>query len=332
MSAEIEVVNGQAKAVFAHEVPWHGLGTIVESELTYGAAIKLAGLDTICEKRPLYIKGEHAVDGIPVIGREVPDMVGVVRVNDNKILGVVSPDYEIIQNHECFEFLDEIVGSGQAIFHSAASLFGGSVIFCTVKFSEGSKIGDDKIDRYILLYSSHNRRYSMTAFWTPTRVVCANTLSLAIHGQRGDGQNKVVVRHVKGYKARVEEARRVLELNEQYYKVMEDQFNRLLDQKFTDEEMNKFAEDLFPVKEGKKLAGVTKNNRDEVIRLFNVGAGNAKVAHTKWAALNAVAEYTDHFATVRPSEESNESEYRLRSISFGGGATLKQKAFDLLTV
>lgn len=331
MTAEIETKGGVASMMYAGETPWHGLGTHVEKEVTASAAIKLAGLDWICEKRPVFIRGVAKVDGIPVIGKEVKDLVAVVRQGDDQILGMVSPKYEIIQNHECFGFMDEVVGSGQAVYHTAGSLRGGSVLFCTLKFPGDTKIGDDLVNKYLLLASSHDRSYSLTAFWTPVRVVCSNTLNVAFHGQKSM-TNKVVIRHTTGYKDKISEARRILNLNDQYYHVMEQEFNRLLDTQYSNDEMNTLTEVMLPVKNGKELAGVTRKKREKLMELFAVGAGNAKVTGTKWAAFNAVTEFVDHFTTVRPQEGSSVNESRMTTGTFGSGADMKQRAFDLLSV
>ena len=328
MSDAIEIRDGQANMMYAGETPWHGLGIHVENEVTAAAAIKLAGLDWICEKRPLFTRGQKEIDGIPVIGTEVSGTVAVVRVEDGRVLGIVSPKYSIIQNNECFDFIDTLVGSGEAVFHTAGSLFGGSIIFCTVKLPNDAKVGDDLIEKYLLLATSHNRKLKLTVQWTPVRVVCANTLNVAMRGQ---ATARVEIRHTRMYGKKVEQAREVLKLNDQYYQVMETQFNRMLDAQYTEAKMAAFTETLFP-STGEETAGVTKNKRAKLVELFQVGAGNEKVKNTRWAAFNAVTEYADHFTTVRAAPGNTVQDTRMNSATFGGGLRLKQKAFDLLNV
>ncbi len=331
MSSNIEVKNGIASMMYTNETPWHGLGVRVEKEVTASAAIKLAGLDWECEKRPIYIQGNAKVDGIPVIGKKVDNLVAVVRKTDDQILGIVSPKYNIIQNHECFSFMDEVIGSGQAVYHTAGSLFNGRIIFCTLKFPDDAKIGDDVVEKYLLLTSSHDRSYSLTAFWSPVRVVCSNTLNVAFNGQKNT-TNKVVIRHTANYRSQISRARDILKLNEHYYHIMEIEFNKLIDTKYSRDEMKNLSETLFPVKDDKKLSGITKNKREKLMELFEVGAGNAKVAGTKWAAFNAVTEFVDHFMSVHPPENSSVDESRMVVGTFGRGADMKQTAFDLLSV
>lgn len=330
MTAELTTrEDGTTEMMYAGKTPWHGLGTMVEHEVTAAAAMKLAGLDWTCDKQPIYLAGTNKIDGIPVIGKEIAGSVAVVRTDNGTALGIVSPKYKIIQNLECFDFIDTLVGSGEAVFHTAGSLYGGSVIFCTVKLPGSVKIGDDLIDKYLMLASSHDRSLKLTVMWTPTRVVCANTLNIAM---RGKTTSRVEIRHTTNYDKKIEQAREILKLNERYYQVMEEQFNRLLDTAFSEGDMVEFSEKLFPSKEGKEVAGVTQNKRTKVLELFKTGAGNAKVTNTKWAAFNAITEFADHITNIRVAPGTTNEETRMNSSMFGSGFNLKQDAFNLLTV
>jgi len=171
MAHNIEIKDGQACMFYAGETPWHRLGTQVEKEVTAAAAIRLAGLDWKVEKRPMYIAGQARVDGIPVLGPEIPDKFAVVRTEDNHVLGVVGSAYECIQNAEAFGFLDGLVGEGLAMFHTAGSLFGGRKVFVACKLPESINVGPDRVDKYLLLATGHDGNTLMQVKWTPIRVV-----------------------------------------------------------------------------------------------------------------------------------------------------------------
>ncbi len=327
MAHELEIRNGVACMMYAGETPWHKLGQKVEKEVTAAAAIKLAGMDTVCEPRDVFIGGTNQVDGIPVIGQKVPNIRAIVRTCDNKVLGTVGDRYSIIQNQECFDFMDDVIGSGQAVYHTAGSLRGGRQIFLTVKFPNTVKIGDDTIEKYLLLTSSHDGSQPLEVRQTPIRVVCANTMGMALQDKT---QNAIKIRHTTNYRSKIEHAREVLQATDQYYNVMEEEFNRMLDAEFSNGDMNEFVAQLLPV-EGTPSTR-TKNLRNKIVELYHVGKGNAAVTGTRWAALNAVTEYTDHFSTIRNSEESSEAERRMLSSVYGTGQDLKQRAFDLLKV
>jgi len=325
MAHEIEIRNGVASMMYAGETPWHKLGQHVETEVTAAAAIKLAGLDWNCISKPLYTAGDADVDGIPVIGKMVPGIQAIVRSDDKKVLGTVGDRYHIIQNKECFDFLDDVIGSGQAVYHTAGALRGGSQIFMTVKFPNDVKIGDDIIEKYLLLTSSHDGSLALEARWTPTRVVCANTLGMALNERT---TNNIKIRHTQNYRTKVEEARNVLQLTDIYYSRMEEEFNRMLDAEFGHAQMTKLAEDLLPA-DGTPSTR-TKNIRNKIVELFYTGKGNKAVAGTKWAAFNAVTEYADHFISIRNKEDDNTDERRMLSAIYGSGQDLKQKAYNLL--
>jgi phage/plasmid-like protein (TIGR03299 family) len=323
MSHEVETM------MYAGEVPWHRLGTSVEREVTSAAAIKLGGLDWEVEEQPIFLSGTNEVDGIPVRGLEIPNKKAIVRKKDQRIYGVVTDQYQIIQNSECFDFMDSIIGEGQAVYHTAGSLFDGRIVFLTVKLPEDAVVGPDKISKYILLYTAHDGSQSLSVRWTPVRVVCANTLEFA----RGNCSQVFNIRHRANYKTKIDEAREVLEMTDHYYKQMEVQFNKMLDAKFSTGNMVGFLKDLFPVEEGKiKRSTQTASKIVQMTELFETGIGHKEVAGTRWAAYNAVTEFVDHHANYRAREGVDEDESRMNSIIFGGGHELKQKAFNLLAV
>lgn len=326
MAHEIETVNGQARMVYAGEVPWHGLGQQVEKEITAAAAIKLAGLDWKLEKQPIYLKSKVEIDNIPVVGELIPNQLAIVRPEDKQIMGVVTNAYELIQNSECFDFMDGIIGEGQAVYHTAGSLFGGRIIFLTVKLPYDATVGPDKIQKYILLSSSHDGSQALSVRWTPVRTVCANTLEFA----KSNCSQTFKIRHRRNYREKVAEARRVLQLTDAYYAQMEKEFNKLLDTQFTNGQMIEFTEKLLPT-EG-NVSTQTKNKRNRLVELFHTGKGNAAVANTRWAAYNSVTEYVDHVAKFRTREGVSENEAHMNGVFFGSGSELKQKALQLLKV
>jgi phage/plasmid-like protein (TIGR03299 family) len=327
MAHKIEIENGIAKMFYAGKTPWHKLGTQVEREITAEAAIKLAGMDTENELQPIYIASAKTVDGIPVVGKKVDDKVAVVRKQDNAILGVVGTSYHIIQNRDCFSFMDGIIGEGAAVYHTAGSLFGGKKIFLTVKLPTSMCIGDDKVDKFILMSSSHDGSLAVHLRWTPIRVVCANTLTAAINSC----QFAYMVRHRPGYMAKLEDARKALGLCDYYYQQLEICFKKLLDTKMSDNEMEVFAAELFASDENKKPSGNTVNKRNKLKSLFKTLPDLKHVKNTRWAGYNAVTHFIDHERSTRLMNGRNEDEVRFASTVFGGGSGLRQKAFELLT-
>lgn len=309
----------------AHTVAWHGLGKLVKEEITAKDAIIAGSLNWRCIEESLHLRGEAGIDGIPVVSNPIPTHKAIVRDTDGSILGVVGQGYHIIQNEDCFNFLDDVVGSGQAIYHTAGSLRNGKIIFMTVKLPDDAMVGDDKIEKYILLSTSHDGTRSLQIRWTPVRVVCMNTLGAAL---RTGTDSMMSIRHTKNYQTKVSQVREVLGMTNHYYKVMEEEYNRLLDTQFNHGQMQALTEQLVPA-EG-KVHTRTKNKRNKLLELFHTGRGQAAVANTKWAAYNAVTEYADHFATTHKVNGTTEKEARMSSAVYGAGSNLKQRAFNIL--
>jgi phage/plasmid-like protein (TIGR03299 family) len=325
---------------YAGEVPWHGLGKGVESEKTAQEAIVLAGMDWTSHLEPIYLAGKKHVDNIPIIGEKIEDKQAVVRDTDNAILGVVGPNYNIIQNQNCFDFLDDIIGAGQAVFHTAGALHGGKRIFITIKLTEEMKIGQDEISKYLLLAAGHDGTMAVHVKFTPIRVVCNNTLSLALHANVTPGKTRLIqdtfrIKHTQNYTTRVEECRKALKLSDFYYTHMEQEFNKMLDQTFSESQFSKFAEKLLPDKPNKdgevKPSVRRQKTRDNLLKIFTEDPTTAHCRKTRWAAFNAVTTYVDHNRPTRVEEGKNPNDLHFDTVLYKSGRKIRETAYQLLT-
>jgi phage/plasmid-like protein (TIGR03299 family) len=165
------------------EKAWHNLGQVVTDYPTSAEAIKNAGLDYKVVKSPLYTKGNDII--ITANGFEtaaphvsVPNYFANVRSDNNAVLGVVGKDYHIIQNRDAFNFFDSIVGGKDGILYETAGALGnGERIFITAKLPGYIRVGngDDVTEKYLFLTTSHDGSGSITAAFTPVRIVCQNS-------------------------------------------------------------------------------------------------------------------------------------------------------------
>jgi len=179
------------------EKAWHGLGQIVEDYPTSAEAIKHAGLDYTVEKRKLFTFDNENQNGnsdtdiiIPEI--EVPGYFATIRTDTEQVLGVVGKDYEVVQNEDAFSFFDTIVGGDGIQYETAGALGNGERIFITAKLPGYIKVGnDDLIEKYLFLTTSHDGFGSITAAFTPTRIVCNDTLKAALR----NCSNSIRIRH-----------------------------------------------------------------------------------------------------------------------------------------
>lgn len=342
MAHQLNFNNRTGKYSFfsVKEKAWHNLGQIVQEYPTSEEAIKFAGLDYEVEKSPLFTKGTGIIEndnGIEMIDSalEVPNYFANIRTDNNTVLGVVGKDYHIVQNREAFSFFDAIVGGGKGVLYETAGALGnGERIFITAKLPDYIRVGngDDITEKYIFLTTSHDGSGSITAAFTPVRIVCQNTLNASLKNM----SNVVRIRHTAGAKQRLEDAHKVMGLANKLSQELESTFNHWANIKVGDEEMKKLIQlALCPNKEtlqhlqkgnSEELSTVFKNTVDDAFAYAMISESQQMntTKRTLFGAYNAV---TGYFQNVRNYKDN---EAKLQSIVLGGTAQLKsQKAFDL---
>lgn len=319
MAHELATINGKTAMMFYGETPWHGLGTRLDNPATAAEAIIAAGLDFSVDLEAL-----ETADGIPV-----PQRKAVLRADSGDVLGVVGNSYIPIQNGEAFTFLDSVVADGGVRYHTAGALGKGERIWMLAKLSGHIRIkdSDDITEKYLLLSNSHDGSAALRVFFTPIRVVCANTLTIA-HG-RGRKQG-ISILHKGDLGAKVREAQKVLGLAARFYDDVQTRADVLASHYPTREQLSDYFRQLYPDPiDGDKTRA--ENTRTELFRLFEQGRGQDidAVRYSSWAALNAVTEYVDHHRPTRARTHEERASRRLQSQWFGTGAALKAKAWEL---
>lgn len=322
------------------EKPWHGLGKIVQEYPNSREAIEFAGLNYCVDKYPLFaFTSDEAYTSVLFKGEDIyksvkiPSHFATIRTDTNAVLGIVGKDYEIVQNVDAFAFFDAIVGGNGIQYETAGALGKGERIFITAKLPGYIKVGnDDLIEQYLFLSTSHDGFGSITAAFTPVRIVCANTLNAAMHNH----SNAVKIRHTANAKERLEQAYKVIGISNKLSLELEQVFNRWAKVRITDSEVKKLIqlamvpnkEVLHNLKTGKddELSTIFKNMCDSVCEyaMTSPTQGTETTKGTVFGAYNAV---TGYFQNVRKYKDS---ESKLKSILFGGTAQLRtQTAFNL---
>ncbi|MDM1554251.1 DUF945 domain-containing protein [Chryseobacterium sp. POL2] len=334
--------TGKHSFLSVKQKAWHGLGQIVEQYPTSTEAIIHAGLDYEVEKAPLFTKGSGIIETADSIELgstelEVPNYFANIRTDNNAVLGVVGKDYHIVQNREAFNFFDAIVGGGDGILYETAGALGkGERIFITAKLPDYIRVGngDDVTEKYIFLTTSHDGSGSITAAFTPIRIVCQNTLNASLRTMT----NVVRIKHTSGAKSRIENAHKIMGLANTLSSQLEGIFNQWTKIRVTDREVRKLIQmALSPNKETLEL--IKKGAEDEVSTVFKNTVENAltyamesetqlmdTTKGTLFGAYNAV---TGYYQNVK---KYNNDEAKLQNIVLGGTAQRKsQKAFNLCT-
>jgi phage/plasmid-like protein (TIGR03299 family) len=306
--------------MYVGETPWHRLGQRLDNPATAEEAITAAGLDYEVLLTPL-----ATVDGL-----DVPQRKAVIRYDNQTILGVVGNSYVPIQNRQAFGFLDAIVGEGKLLYHTAGALGKGERIWMLAKLPDQIRVKntDDLVDKFLLLSNSHDGSAALRVLFTPVRVVCQNTLSVAL--RQGIGQG-VSIWHEGDLTAKLRQAQQVLGFAHRFYDDAQAKIDQLASHYPNQEQLKQFFENLYPDPEEGKDNTRAKNVREELHRLFEEGIGHDQPAikGTTWMALNAVTEYVDHHRSTRGKDDIGRMSRRLNSIWFGSGAHLKAEAWNL---
>lgn len=320
------------------EKAWHGLGQIVSDYPSSAEALRFAGLDYTVEKRKLFTFNNENQNGDPdtqiiIPEIEVSNYFATVRTDTEQVLGVVGKDYKIVQNVEAFSFFDAIV-SGEGIqYETAGALGNGERIFITAKLPDYIEVGNnDLIEQYLFLTTSHDGYGSITAAFTPVRIVCNNTLNAAFR----NCTNSIKIRHTQSARERLEEAHKLMGISNKLSEYLEIAFNQWAKVRITDTQVKKLIQlAMVPGKEvlqnmetanADGLSTYFKNVCDDVYEYLESDPSQ-QLETTKGTVFGAYNAVTGYFQNTR-NYKSNEA--KLRSLLLGGTAQMRvQKAFNL---
>lgn len=316
--------DGTAEAMYAYKPAWHNLGSVVSHAPTSEDAIRLAGLDWQVEKWPVLAHSPNG-DVVPL-----DDTYATVRNDTHDTLGTVGKSYDIFQNEEGFSFLDNLVQDGVIRYEAAGALGKGERVWLLARMPKEFVLGDDDaIAPYILFATSHDGTMAVRVLPTAVRVVCQNTLSMALGSGNKDKELKIA--HKGNLDARVSEARRKLNIAESKFELLMSQAEGLANVSIDQSTFNDYLYQLYPdPKDGNgnpKKSKRSQNIRNEIRRVSGNATNNTDPARgTYWGAYNAVSEYVDHVMTIRNKDRDPSN--RMRTLLFDHGARMKQKALE----
>jgi len=320
MPAEVETMFS------AREIPWHRIGNVTEGALTSSEAIVKAGLDWTVSLRELATFQEDNTDVSNLI--DVPDHYATVRDTDNRVLGVVGNRYTPIQNLECFDFLDTVLDDSEAKYETAGSLYGGKIVWMLINLGKDIVVGNDKTIPYLLLTNSHDGSTAIKGMTTPIRVVCANTLSLALK----NNSTSFGFRHTNNVHSKIDQARKLLELNYKYVDTFQEEMERLIEQQVTKDSFYEILNSMVPtveLNEDKTNASQVQNREQARFKITQRFLNPEFSEHEKsaWALLNAYSEYEQWHAPVR--KYKREEVIAMRTIK-GSQSPLTDKVYSRL--
>lgn len=317
--------TGQHSFFSVQEKAWHGLGQIVEGYPTSKEALQLAGLDYHVVKMPNL---HRLQDGKEIISNS---SFFTYRTDTGEILGdKLGSDYNIVQNVDAFGFFDAIVDGDGMQYETAGALGKGERIFITAKLPGYIRVGsDDMIEKYLFLTTSHDGTGSITAAFTPIRIVCQNTLNAALNRS----SNTIKIRHTASADERLKEAHKMMGISNKLADELEGVFNQWSKIAITDKEVMRLikqamcpSKEVFKsLKDGEEMSTVLKNICENAF-IYAMSSPTQHTDTTKGTLFGAYNAVTGYFQNVK---EFKDDEAKLESVLFGTGLSRTQSAFDL---
>jgi phage/plasmid-like protein (TIGR03299 family) len=316
------------------EKAWHGLGQIVQDYPTSAEAIKFAGLNYEVIKQDIYTTSFNADGQAMDFTNRVKTHYATMRKDTGDVLGIVGNKYEVVQNEIAFTFFDSLVADDSGIkYETAGALGNGEKIFITAKLPDIIKVGrNDIIEEYIFLTTSHDGSGSIMAAFTPVRIVCNNTLNMALKNH----SNAVFIKHTANAEDKLKEAARIISLSNNTSQQLETLFNKWSKVRIADNELKKLIQlAMSPTIE--VFTAVAENNSTyEFSKHFNDVCGQVfeyaltsetqllpTTAGTLYGAYNAI---TGYYQNVK---EYKTTDAKANSILFGTGLERTKKAFEI---
>jgi len=361
---------------------WHGLGQYINKDaLTSAEMLEASHLDWTVEKIPLLVHDKVNDSYSPIMKykgqtkTDIPSVYGTFRrqsvwseadkngnrkkigteliplTRDGNTVGNV---YTILQNVDAFAFVDELLGDNSLeCYETAGSLGQGEKVWLLVKIPSQLKIGKngkDIIEPYICFTNTHDGTGSVHGFLTTVRVVCQNTLNMAlrqtqktthinndgsVHGSSLETSGAFKIRHTGQVMNRIDQARTGLGIVLEDLARMEVGINTMYDTKITKKQAIEFFEDALDAKVGKngEITTAAKRVIDASVKALSHPTNKVDgMRGTAWAAFNALTYTLDHSNTIKMSggKKGSNDMKKVEATIFGSVADKKEKAFQML--
>lgn len=284
MSHEVETM------AYEGDLPWHGLGKKVRPDLTPQEMLKKAGLDWEVTKTPnITVSPDGEI--VPI-----KDKPYLMRTSDNTVLSQVSPDWNIVQNHEAFDFFYEYVEAGKMQMHTAGSLYKGRMVWALARLTDAGfgsfcPVPGDHVEPYLLFTNPHEYGKSVSIMFTPIRVVCHNTLTYALNKNERNKDDALAAkspgRISYNHSCRFDpaRARQDLDMVIKQFNEHKQSISRLAERPFTMDEFLEYLQKLFPRSVAKTVG------KDDFYSQFLIEKG---MPYKHWLKSGRHQEYKEH--------------------------------------
>ncbi len=307
MAAEVETM------FYTREKPWHGLGVRVENALSSKDALIAAGLDWNVEQRKIYTEDGYAI----------PGYFANVRSSDHHTLGVVTKRYKIVQNHEAFAFTDALLGKGVR-YETAGSLKGGRKTWILARLPKQYRLVEDITMPYLVFSNSHDGSAAIKVAMTPVRVVCNNTLNLALR----DADRIWSANHTGDIDSKLEDARMTLFMAENYMNELANESTRLSRKRVSDAEVEEYIKMLLPIATNatETMEQNVKKMREDLKMRYYSAPDLQNIGKSQYRFINAVSDFATHAKPLRETRQYQENLF-LKTME---GNPLVDKAYRMM--
>jgi phage/plasmid-like protein (TIGR03299 family) len=298
------------------------------------SARALAGLEWEAIHRPLYVDLPDDA-GLALAEKER----GVVRSDNHELFGVVGREHKILTNAEFFGFADTLLSEADLTW-ADSSPFGGALAdgkapFLAFQLGEGIEVaGQDAVNTAVLLSNGHVGNTAFTVTVTPIRDRCSNVVRAAIRtGKKGQALFSYTIQHSGDLAEKVRQAQEALSLTSVYMREFGDLADRMAGIDFGLAEFEDFLVELVPVSDdaGDRAKATAEDQRAAFRRNWRTTPTlDADLRSTAWGALNVVTEVIDHGSLDVRRSKVPAAERRMRSVHFGTGAAMRDRAYRLL--
>ena len=288
MSAEVETM------FYTRTAPWHDLGTRVEDAPGSKEALEAAGLNWQVIQKEICTQD----------GRIIPGFRANIRDQDQRVLGVVTNRYKVVQNEEAFAFTDQLLGEG-VTYETAGSLQDGRRTWILARLPQRYIISGDEITPYLVFMNSHDGTGAIKAAMTPVRVVCQNTLNLAL----ATAKRSWSTNHTGDIRGKLKDAEQTLLYAGHYMKELGKAIDQLNQLRLSDQRVYEYIDELFPIME--EATEMQKKNivrlRDDVKLRYFEAPDLRNTGKNAYRFINAVSDFATHAKPLKERTNYRES-------------------------
>jgi phage/plasmid-like protein (TIGR03299 family) len=296
MAHMLEQYGDMASFASLRQPAWHGLGTVIDEAVSTQEMLDLA-----------HLSGWNVrLEAVDLPGRSHKEFFATVRTNpfdgDNDVLGVVGERYKVLQNEELFTFGDALLDGGR--WETAGSIKNGTVVFGSLALDRETNLDPkgrgDKVNNYLLVHTSHDGSLAIQASVTPVRVVCQNTLNMAV-GYKGKGAKQSFrIRHTQTLQGKVQAAREALGMANAYLDEFDKIAAEMIAKEINDQKFFEIITAVYPKPEENVKGAMTKwENKIDTLNSIYFGETCVNIKGTAWGAYNAMTERLDWYRNPR---------------------------------